>query len=412
MSDVAPTIRFMASIRKRVRGGKTRFQVRWREDGVARSVTFATNADAIEFRGLVDAAGQRLPAGYQLGRGFVEPERPRCELTVAQWCERSIESRSGVEARTRHDYLAGLRRHLGDLTDIPIDQLTREQIGLWIIDLSEKLSPKSIANLQGIVSSCLTDAMNQGLIPRNPAKGIRLPRSDGPDAQKMVVLSSSEIEMIWRAVDNESYSVLIDFLGETGARFSEVTALTVEQLDLFNCVVTIDRAFKRQPDSTFVVGPPKTRKANRAISITRRLRDRLVPLVAGKSGAELVFSSPDGAPVRHSNFRNRVWLPTIKSLNFCASHRGPGKRVPCGCPGTLSKSPRIHDLRHSHITHLIKSGVPMAIVSVRAGHESIQTSVDTYGHFAPADEASVLAALGQPSREQKQSAPATCARLG
>ena len=47
---------------------------------------------------------------------------------------------------------------------------------------------------------------------------------------------------------------------------------------------------------------------------------------------------------------------------------------------------RFHDLRHTHATHLLTSGVPIHVVSARLGHASIQTTVDVYGHVLPASD--------------------------
>ena len=41
---------------------------------------------------------------------------------------------------------------------------------------------------------------------------------------------------------------------------------------------------------------------------------------------------------------------------------------------------RFHDLRHSSVSLLLRSGEPMADVSRRAGHATIGVTVDTYGH--------------------------------
>ena len=41
---------------------------------------------------------------------------------------------------------------------------------------------------------------------------------------------------------------------------------------------------------------------------------------------------------------------------------------------------RFHDLRHSSVSLLLRSGEPMAGVSRRAGHSTISVTVDTYGH--------------------------------
>lgn len=48
----------------------------------------------------------------------------------------------------------------------------------------------------------------------------------------------------------------------------------------------------------------------------------------------------------------------------------------------LGVRPRVHDLRHTHASRLIEAGVPLPVIQVRLGHESITTTVGTYGHLA------------------------------
>jgi len=48
---------------------------------------------------------------------------------------------------------------------------------------------------------------------------------------------------------------------------------------------------------------------------------------AGQGDEGLVFTSPAGKPLRHSNFRRRVWLPALRAAELPAIH--------------------FHDLRHT-----------------------------------------------------------------
>jgi integrase len=45
----------------------------------------------------------------------------------------------------------------------------------------------------------------------------------------------------------------------------------------------------------------------------------------------------------------------------------------------LTKTPRFHDLRHTHAAWLISAGVPLPVIQRRLGHKSIQITVDVYG---------------------------------
>jgi len=41
---------------------------------------------------------------------------------------------------------------------------------------------------------------------------------------------------------------------------------------------------------------------------------------------------------------------------------------------------RLHDVRHSHATHLLTSGVPVHVVAARLGHSSLVITLTTYAH--------------------------------
>lgn len=44
---------------------------------------------------------------------------------------------------------------------------------------------------------------------------------------------------------------------------------------------------------------------------------------------------------------------------------------------------RLHDVRHTHGTLLIKAGVPVKVVSERLGHGNPTFTIDTYQHVLP-----------------------------
>ena len=44
---------------------------------------------------------------------------------------------------------------------------------------------------------------------------------------------------------------------------------------------------------------------------------------------------------------------------------------------------RLHDLRHTHATMLLRAGVHPKVVSERLGHASIAITLDVYSHVLP-----------------------------
>src|SRR5262249_53965896 len=87
-----------------------------------------------------------------------------------------------------------------------------------------------------------------------------------------------------------------------------------------------------------------------------------------------------------------------------------------GWPGSLTRSfrrfmrqhrlplIRLHDLRHSHATHLLAAGVHPKSAQERLGHSSVGITLDTYSHVLPGMQddavakvdAAIQAALNKP----------------
>lgn len=44
---------------------------------------------------------------------------------------------------------------------------------------------------------------------------------------------------------------------------------------------------------------------------------------------------------------------------------------------------RLHDLRHTHATHLLQAGIHPKVVQERLGHATISTTMDIYSHVLP-----------------------------
>ncbi|MGR7002765.1 tyrosine-type recombinase/integrase [Yinghuangia aomiensis] len=61
----------------------------------------------------------------------------------------------------------------------------------------------------------------------------------------------------------------------------------------------------------------------------------------------------------------------------------------------LTKAPRPHDLRHTHVAWLIAARVPLPAIQARLGHESITTTVDRYGHLVRELDSQITAAVEQ-----------------
>jgi hypothetical protein len=173
----------MASIRRRQSGGKTRWQVRWRQGGQSKAETFDTEKKAITFRGLVDASDQRYPEGWVPGVGFLNvAEEAASDRTLASWFDDCMEARPKANARTRLEYARDFANHVPRwLATRPIDGVTQHDVRRWLTELQDthtsmlgrahrRVSPKTIHNIHGMVSSVMKAAQDDGLITQ-PLQG-------------------------------------------------------------------------------------------------------------------------------------------------------------------------------------------------------------------------------------------------
>ncbi|MFZ1363080.1 MAG: site-specific integrase [Candidatus Nanopelagicales bacterium] len=398
MSESRAKIVHMASIRKRETATKTSWQVRWRTEGKQHSESFSTQGDAKKFAGMVDAAGQKYPPKWVPGKGF-EDDIPLDYMTVGEWCRRMVASRI-IEEQTRTDYFGMLKNHLGDLDQLRLEDVTTERAGLWLQSIKGK--PKTVKNIHGLVSSCFQDAVSDGQIKKNPLRKMQLPRTDGPDAEEMTILTRSQVEQISSRM-REHYRPLVWFLYLSGCRLGEAMALQVRHVDVFNRKISVMQAYKRTPGGDRI-GATKTKRGNRTIGIPQELVDYLIPLTVGRQPGDFVFTTERGARLRGNHWRSDYWVPAVGRANICDFHWNKHERdEPCGCEATLGLRPTPKDLRHSHTSFLIDAGISPKKIQHRLGHVSITTTYDTYGHLFPKSEDEILAALESMQSSNAQS---------
>lgn len=352
----------MASVREVPRkSGGTSWKVLFRHGGRQSSITVTTPKAAEKAKALIEALGPD-----EALRRLVEHTPSGCP-TVAEWLTRHIDDLTGVTERTRADYRAlAARRIVPQLGALDVDEVTTTDIARWANQLEAAgLSAKSIANCRGLLSAAMGYAVDEGLRGDNPMRRLRSTRSREHERPEMICLTTQEFTRL-RALIAEPWRPFVVFLAGTGLRFGEAVALTVGDVDLLapTPVVRVTKALKRAAHG-FEIGPPKSRRSRRAVELSDDIVDLLLPLVAGRDGGELLFTSSEGGRVSHSNFHGRIWSPAVRL--FAAE---TGKR------------PRVHDLRHTHASWCIERGMHLEAIRDRLGHESI-TTTQIYSHLNP-----------------------------
>ncbi|HKR50500.1 MAG TPA: site-specific integrase [Pseudonocardiaceae bacterium] len=389
------------------KNGAITFQVKWRQDGDWQNERFGDEDTADQFKKLVEAHGNKWPHGWVKGQGFVETPPVPGDIPLVDYATRYVDRLTGIDERTRDDYHREIRIHLSLLRHTTVHgieeaaticNLTQDDVNDWVRleeagerhpDDEEKWArrpadPKSVANRHGLLYCIVQAAVEAApqLRTANCCAKTRLPREDDHTEEEMTFLERDEYARIAQEITDPSARDLADWLVGTGMRWGEATALQVRDLTLNSPTPTanVQRAWKRArkgAEKAFYLGPPKTRKARRMIALAPAQVEMARRLVAGMRPESFVFRTATGLNWRHANYYNRKWKPAVEA----AVEKG------------LPKRPRIHDLRHTHVSWLIAAKIPLPAIQARLGHESISTTVDRYGHLVRGLDAEITAAV-------------------
>lgn len=328
---------------------------------------------------------------------------PRVGVTFAELWARYLERKRGLEGTTREDYEAyGINHLLPFFGSVDVGLIQRTEpiaahrrtngavyVDDWVKQMLGKkrlnnarrptkrnLSIKFILNVGSALKQAFDEALAEGLVAANPALDLNLPKQD---RREMLFLDDGAAYADLRKETHVHFRPLLDFLVGTGVRFGEAGGLLVRHmhLDADRPYVDIRLALKWVRNKR-VLGRPKTPTSVRRIRLSAVQVEALRPLVDGRGLDEHVFTMPEGGPLHHGNFYQRYWKPAVAA----------GGR---GVPTNL----RIHDLRHTHASWLLNSGISTFLVQIRLGHSSHNVTTSIYGHITSAGDDVVLDFLEQ-----------------
>jgi integrase len=360
--------------------GATSYRIRFRHNKKHTSETFPNRERAERFARLLDDLGSQKA----LDQIYAEDQQLDVP-TLNDFAAKHIASLTRITDGTRVSYERIYKRVWRDpLGYLPLHHIDRYKIADVINALvGDGKSDKTIANAHGLLAGILNGAIIDGHIGINPCRATKLPRNTEHDSEEIQFLTQEEYQLL-RSKMVEHFRPLIDTLAGTGMRWGEAEALQVKSINFRARTVSITRAAKwNASKSTRAFGPPKTRKSRRTITLPDSVVAILGEQVKGKGRDDLVFTMPKGGQLRHATFYDRYWKPAAESTE-------------------ITPRPKVHGLRHSHVSWLMAAHVPLAVIQARLGHESITTTVNVYGHLLPESQVAAAEAanlvFGAPAR--------------
>ena len=303
------------------------------------------------------------------------------KLTVGDYLDRWLRDsvKGTVKETTYANYSYITRVHISPaLGRVKLKNLTPAHVrGFYGEKARTNLSAATVKKMHVVLRRALSQAVSDGVIPRNAADNVKPPRASAP-GEEIRPLNSVECCAFLEASRGERLEALYVLAVHCGLREGELLALRWEDVDLeaANPALLVRRTLTRGEDGRgYVVGASTKSGKGRRVRLTRQavaaLKDHRMRQLEERTrlaglwqDQDFVFPNNIGFLLNPSNLCNRSF-----------------KRIKAR--SGVREDLRFHDLRHTCATLLLRESVNAKVVSEMLGHASIVITLNTYSHVLP-----------------------------
>lgn len=192
----------------------------------------------------------------------------------------------------------------------------------------------------------------------NPCKKVeKMGRSN---AKELNFWTKSEFDIFIGSFgeDERMYKLIFEVLFWTGCRCGELLGIFLEDLDFRNNTININKTFYRRNKQDYLTSP-KTESSNRKVTV------------------------PDFLVKELKVYTDSIYGIKQKDRIFEITDRAIQKKLKSKIEALGLTPIRIHDIRHSSIAFLIEKNVQPLAIAQRVGHDSVNTTMNIYGHLYP-----------------------------
>lgn len=269
-----------------------------------------------------------------------------------------------VSAKTSEAYTAPLRRLKEHFGPCLIEDITAQSVQAYLADLGKQnFSRRTVQMHHDILNMIFNNAIIQNKLTVNPVAAAFIPK--GLPSTKRELPSDEAIEAVKASTGPFALFALICLY--TGLRRGEVLALTYEDIDRKNGLISVNKAIEYRGNNPYVK-EPKTAAGNRVVPLLDPLK-KVLP----KKKKGLVFGNDDGTPLTKTQYRKR-WTKYCESIGFELT---------------------AHQLRHGYATILYEAGVQDKDAQELLGHSSIAVTRDVYTHIRQSQKEATAKKLNQ-----------------
>ena len=224
--------------------------------------------------------------------------------------------------------------------------------------LNQEYKPTYLRMIQNQLTALFNHAERFYDLKDNPCK--KVDKMGRANAKELNFWTKDEFEVFIQCFteEEEMYRIIFLMLFWLGCRVGELLALTESDIDLEGGTVSISKTYFRRNKTDYITAP-KTESSNRKITIPQFLQDEI------------------------KQFLDRQYELMPEERIFPITDRAIQKKMKQKTEQARLKPIRVHDLRHSHIALLIEKGMQPLVIAQRVGHDSVNTTMNIYGHLYP-----------------------------
>ncbi len=254
------------------------------------------------------------------------------------------------------------------LSTILLSKVTTQNLQVFFNAIyQEKQSATLVRRIYNFINKFFNYQVKINALPKNPCSHVTLPKDN--KVKKIEIFTVDEIDIIKKSVDENFDYFIFYFALATGMRQGEIIALTLEDINLQNNSININKTVNKvnvydeegKKQRKTLVYPPKSKNSIRTIPIPAQILPMLIEQIEIQKSKnfDLLFTN------KHDNMYDGDKLYE-KYKRYLKRKEIPHRKF--------------HTLRHTYCSILARNNVPLKLAAELMGHDVEMTS-NIYTHL-------------------------------
>lgn len=255
--------------------------------------------------------------------------------------------------------------------NMELSSITPAIVRKWQLEiLDKKLADSTTREIHSQLSAIFNYAIKFYKLPQNPCLVTGVIGSLKQRQDKLRFYTTDQYKTFRNVIDDFTHKVIFDTLYYSGIRIGELLALTPADILFKTNTISINKGYELV-DDIVIIDKPKTLKSIRVLTMPIPVMDNLnkyIKAISPIKANQRIFEYKHDDYIRNLSRRyaEKAHLPYIG----------------------------LHGFRHSHASLLIHEGFSAITVRDRLGHETVEMTLNRYGHLFPNQQKDIAEKLG------------------